>query len=166
MRRSRLVSALCMLLSAVALTVAPSAPANIIIGQSIAGVKLGDSEAQVKAALRGQSNEHPPVFHSELLYSDFLRIVFKHGRADKLVSYSSTQKTSKGITVGSSQAQVKHAYPKITCEEGQHPIYVYCVTGGHIHGHTSYTGFLCEGTVGVVEIELAYGSVAKGLREP
>jgi hypothetical protein len=49
-----LVSALCVLLTAVALTVAPGAPANIIIGQSIAGVNPdpADPRHPAKLALR------------------------------------------------------------------------------------------------------------------
>jgi hypothetical protein len=46
-RRSSLVATLGVVLTAGLLALAPSALANIVIGQSIAGVKLGESEAQV-----------------------------------------------------------------------------------------------------------------------
>ncbi len=48
MRRSiSVVAVLGLFMSAAIMAVAPIAEANIVIGQSIAGVKLGDSEAQV-----------------------------------------------------------------------------------------------------------------------
>jgi ABC-type amino acid transport system permease subunit len=52
MRRSiSVVVVLGLLSSAAIMAVAPSALASIVIGQSIAGVKLGNSEAQVTAVL-------------------------------------------------------------------------------------------------------------------
>jgi hypothetical protein len=145
---------------------APAADAKIIAGQSIAGVKLGATKAQVKAALRGQTHEQPLVLGAELFYSGFLRIHFKSGHVDKLLSYSKKQQTAHGITIGSSRAQVKSTYPQARCVEGEVPAYHYCVMAGHAGGRKSYTGFLFEATGGVVEIELGYGSVTQALREP
>jgi hypothetical protein len=146
---------------------APTADATIVIGQSIAGVKLGDTASEVKAAMRSQSPEHPPFFHSEIFYSEYMRVFFKHGQVDKVLLYSKQQKTTKGITIASSRAQLKSAYPGAQCTEGAGPpAYFYCVMAGHAQGRKSYTGFLFEATGGIVEIELGYGSVAHGLSEP
>lgn len=148
------------------LLIANAAQASIVTGQSIAGVQLGATETQVKAALRGQTHEQPALFHSELFYNEFLRIFFKRGQVDKVLSYSNKQKTTQGITIGSTQTQIKSAYPKAVCEEGHNPVYFYCVLAGHAQGRKSYTGFLLEETGGVVEIELGYGSVKQALSKP
>lgn len=166
-RRLRLAVGLCVVMTAGTLAAAPAATATIVVGQSIAGVQLGDSEAQVKAALRGQSREQPSVFRSELFYNGFLRIHFKSKRADRILSFSKKQKTTKSITIGSSSSQLKHAYPQSKCVEGQDPVYLYCVIAGRAHGRRSYTGFLFEvPTGGVVEVELGLGSVTEALSKP
>jgi hypothetical protein len=144
----------------------PVADAKIVVGQSVAGVQLGATQAQVKAVLRGQSHEQPLVLGAELFYSGFLRIHFSSRRVDKVLSYSDKQKTVQGITIGSSRAQLKSAYPQARCAEGTNPVYLYCVMGGHAQGRKSYTGFLFEETGGIVEIELGYGSVTQALSEP
>ncbi len=144
----------------------PTASAKIVAGQSIAGVQLGATKARATAALRGQTHGQPVVLGAELFYSDFLRIHFKNGQVDKLLSYSDKQKTAQGITIGSSRTQVTRAYPQAKCAEGTNPAYLYCVMGGHTQGRKSYTGFLFEATGGVVEIELGYGSVTQALGEP
>ena len=164
--RSKVVAVLSLMLTAGALAAAPTALANIVIGQSVAGVQLGATKAQAMAALRGQTHEQPAVLGAELFYSGFLRIHFTSGRVDKLLLYSKKQKTSKGITIGSSRAQLKSAYPQAKCEEGTTPVYLYCVMAGHAKGRKSYTGFLFEATGGVVEIELGFGSVTEALRKP
>jgi hypothetical protein len=144
-----------------------TADANIVVGQSVAGVKLGDTATQVRAALRGQSPEHPALFHDELFYNEFLRISFKQGHVDKVLSYSKHQRTTKGITIGSTQAKVRSAYPPAKCVEGKTPSYVYCVVGSRFQGRRSYTGFLSESpTGGAVEIELGFGSVGEALKHP
>jgi len=148
------------------LSVVPAVSANVVIGQSIAGVKLGDSPAQVRAALRSQSHEEPQLDHGELWYSGFLRVFFTHNRVTQVLAYSKKQKTDKGITIGSSRAQLKRAYSKAKCAEGHTPVYLYCVMAGHAQGRKSYTGFLFEARGGVVEIELGYGSVAAALQNP
>ena len=145
---------------------APAADAKILMGQSAAGAQLGATKAQVKAALRGQTHGQPLVLGAELFYSGFLRVHFKSGRVDKLLSYSDKQQTAQGITIGSSRAQVKRAYPQAKCAEGSNPVYLYCVLAGHAGRRKSYTGFLFEATSGVVEIELGYGNVTQALGKP
>lgn len=155
-----------LLLAALSLAVAaPSANATIVIGQSVAGVQLSATRAQVNRKLG------PPVSHigPELLYPESvgLRVRFKHGRVVKILSYLQRQQTSGGITIGSRRAQLARFYPHAKCQEGHSPAYLYCVVAAHLHGRASYTGFLFEAAdAGVVEIELGYGSVAQALKHP
>jgi hypothetical protein len=157
-RRSSLATTLGLLLAAGVLAVAPSALASVVIGQSIAGVKLGDSEAQVRQVLGAPSSNLDGSF----LYptSVGLRIAFRHGRVSGVLSFSKKQRTSKGITIGSSRAHVKSAYPQATCLEGPTgPQSLYCAVVVRLHGRKSYTSFLFgTATGGVDEIELGYGS--------
>jgi hypothetical protein len=111
MRRSISVVAVLGLLSSAAIMVAvPIAQAHIVIGQSIAGVKLGDSETQVTALLGAPtSNANGSLFYTS---SVGLRIGVEAGKVKDVLSFSKKQKTSKGITIGSSRAQLKRAYPR------------------------------------------------------
>jgi hypothetical protein len=156
------LSVLLALLLGCCLIAAQSAQASIVIGQSIARVKLGATKAQVKQA-HGQPAQSDA---DEFVYRG-LRVMFKHGRVDLVLSFSNGQKTAQGITVGSSQTQLKSAYPKAKCIDGTgtHRIYLYCVIPGHAQGRQSYTGFLCE-TGGVVEVNLGFGSVSYALSKP
>lgn len=157
---------LALVLSVVLLATAPSALANIVIGQSIAGVKLGDSEAQVTAVLGPPtSNENGSLFYPS---SVGLRIGVNAGKVNDVLSISKKQKTSKGITIGSSRTQMKRVYPNAKCAEGPYgPQSLYCAVLAHFHGRKSFTSFLF-GTAkgGVTEIELGYGvGLAQELKE-
>lgn len=151
MRRSSCALSLGLLL---ALAIAPTASATIVIGQSIAGVKLGDTKAQVEAVL----GKPEKAELSSLFYLD-LRIGIEHGKVGGILSSTKKQKTSKGITIGSSHAQVKNAYPQANCLEGPYgPQSLYCAVTTTFHGRESYTSFLFGSTTGgVEEIELGYG---------
>lgn len=157
-RRSSMAGRLALILSVVLMTIAPAALATVVIGQSIAGVKLGDSKAQVKKTLGKPSRTDPSDFFYPT--SAGLRVHFKGGRVDGILSTSKKQKTSKGITIGSSSGAVKAAYPSAKCSTG--PLggsSLYCVVSAHYKGKASYTSFLVESaTSGVIEIELGYGS--------
>lgn len=165
-RRSSLAGTLGAVLSAGLLAFAPSALASIVIGQSIAGVKLGASEAQVKAVLGPPtSNANGSLFYPS---SVGLRIGITGGKVNDVLSFSKHQKTSKGITIGSSRAQMKRAYPQAKCAEGPYgPKSLYCAVLVRFHGRKSFTSFLFgAATGGVVEIELGYGvGLAQELKE-
>jgi hypothetical protein len=167
MRRSiSVVAVLGLLSSAAIMAVAPSALANIVIGQSIAGVKLGDTEAQVTALLGPPtSNANGSLFYTS---SVGLRIGVEAGKVNDVLSFSKKQKTSKGITIGSSRAQLKRAYPQAKCAEGPYgPQSLYCAVLAHFHGRKSFTSFLFGTAKGdVTEIELGYGvGLAQELKE-
>jgi hypothetical protein len=157
-----------------ALALAPIAQANIVIGQSIAGVKLGDSEAQVTAALGPPTSKesagpaYPGVVNIYYPTSVGLHFSMTNGRVFGVLDFSKKQKTNKGIGMGSSHAQMKRAYPKAKCAEGPYgPKSLYCAVLTRFHGRKSFTSFLFQTvTGGVVEIELGYGvGLAQELKE-
>ena len=154
-RPTRLVGFAGLVLIAAVLVTVSAAQATIVIGQSIAGVKLGDSTAQVKQILgKPTKNELGSFFYSGL------RINIEHGKVAGILSFSKKQKTSKGITFGSSQTQLKRAYPQAKCEAGPYgPRSLFCAVVARLHGKESFTGFLFQtAATGVGEIELAYGN--------
>jgi hypothetical protein len=173
-RRSSLAAVASLLLSAGLLAFVPSALASIVIGQSIAGVKLGASEAQVTAILGPPTSKesagplYPNVVNLVYPTSVGLHFGLLNGQVNGMLSFSKKQKTSKGITIGSSRARLKRAYPKAKCAEGPYgPKSLYCAVLAHFHGRKSFTSFLF-GTAkgGVVEIELGYGvGFAQELKE-
>ena len=175
MRRSiSVVAVLGLLSSAAIMAVAPSALASIVIGQSIAGVKLGDSEAQVTAVLGSPASKenagpaYPGVVNIYYPTSVGLHFSMTNGRVSGVLAFSKKQKTSKGIGMGSSRAQLKRAYPKAKCAEGPYgPRSLYCAVLAHFHGRRSFTSFLFgTATGGVVEMELGYGvGLAQELKE-
>ncbi len=156
-RRLPIVGLVSLTLTAAVLAAAPAALANIVIGQSIGGVKLGDSEAQVRQVVGAPSS----TLDGSFLYptSVGLRIGFGHGRVNDVLSFSKKQKTSKGITIGSKRAKLKRAYPQANCVEGPYgPRSLYCAVVVRLHGRKSFTSFLFgTATGGVEEIELGYG---------
>jgi hypothetical protein len=153
-----------LLSSAGSLAATSAASASIVIGQGVAGVKLGTSHAQVKAVL-GPPPSSP--FATEYFYEALdLDIIFKHGQVSEIQDYSKRQRASSGVRVGSYRAAVQHAYPGAKCVEGA-PSILYCVVGAHFQGHASYTGFLFEHPDGpIVEVETGFGSVAQALKHP
>lgn len=157
-----------------ALALTPSAQANIVIGQSIAGVKLGDSEAQMTTVLGPPTRKesagpaYPGVVNIFYPSSVGLHFTMTNGRVFGMLLFSKKQRTSKGITIGSSRAQMKKAYPHAKCAEGPYgPKSLYCAVLARFHGHKSFTSFLFQtATGGVVEIELGYGvGLAQELKE-
>lgn len=135
---SRAYAALIALLAVVGglLLAASAASAKIVVGQGIAGVKLGDPEAQVQSLL-GKPAYCEPCGDPLLVwgYKQPLmgRVGFDvKGRVQGVWTASPSQKTSKGIhpygnfepnknrpgTAGSTEAQVKKAYPSVKCGLG------------------------------------------------
>jgi hypothetical protein len=145
-------------IGALACLLASSASAKIVIGQSIGGVKLGDNKAQVKQALGAPLSSSGAT---DLLYpsSVGLRVTLKAGHVEGVLSISKKQKTSGGITIGSSRSALKAAYPKANCIEGPlGPESLYCAVTASSGGRKSYTSFLFDtSSGGVSEIELGYG---------
>lgn len=100
-----------------------AASANIVIGQSIDGVKLGMTEAEVEAAAGPPGLKEPPDFQGDVAwkYPTGLEgaVGFdKEGRVEGLWTASKSQKTNKGIGAFSSYAKFRRAYPKLKCGPG------------------------------------------------
>jgi hypothetical protein len=175
MRRSiNAVAVLLVLSSTGIMATAPSALANIVIGQSIAGVKLGDTEAQMTAVLgppeskESAGQAYPGVVNVRYPTSVGVNFTLTNGRVSGALFFSKKQKTNKGIGMGSSRAQLKRAYPNAKCAEGPYgPKSLYCAVLTRFHGRKSFTSFLF-GTAkgGVVEMEFGYGvGLAQELKE-
>ena len=138
------------------------AQAKIVIGQSVAGVKLGDSQAQVQQQLgtpaytmpepkNGIQWGFPAVFMGRVSFDATL-----HVRG--MWTASKRQKTNKGIGPGSSLAQVRKAYPKIKCMTGPFgPKSLICVLKSKYQGRTVETAFpFFYRTAGAREVDIGF----------
>jgi hypothetical protein len=151
---------------AITATLAAVADAKVVVGQGIAGVRLGDSRATVqhvfgKGRFCSSGNGETSCDYGRALQG---RVSFdQQGRVVDLFTGSCKQRTSAGIhpgcgsRKGSSLQNIKKAFPGIKCE----------VTGGfascsrfsRYHGRTVSTSFLIKSaTFGVAEIEIGYVS--------
>jgi hypothetical protein len=170
-------------LSGVVLTpVAADAKARvvgIVPGQSIGGVKLGDTPAQVKHALGKPSSCTPLSCHATSLTWDYEhesrgfegKVSFNHGRVDAMWTTSNRLMTSKGIHTigltghgrGSSVAEIEQAYPTAKCEEQPDAQgYTTCSLTSTYHGQAVQTGFeIFTTAAGLAEISLEYVSASK-----
>ncbi|HXA54878.1 MAG TPA: hypothetical protein VNV37_08395, partial [Solirubrobacteraceae bacterium] len=158
------------LLSAGITVAAPTASAKVVIGQSIAGVKLGATEAQVRR-LVGKPSACEPCSKSERLWRyargfEGIIIFDSAGRVKGMWTGSEAQATSKGIHAngfsgtghGSSLAEIKQAYPSAKCEEMPNSDgYATCDLISHYHGRKVDTNFLIKAaSAGVAEIAVDF----------
>lgn len=164
MRRSiSVVAVLGLLTSTAILAAAASAQATIIVGQSIDGVKLGESEAQVISTLGVPTYKMPGrEGESSWGYPKTLegRIGFdKQLQVDGMWTISRHQKTNKGIGPGSSLAQVKKAYPKVKCSTGPFgPKSLICTLKSKLGGRAVETAFpFYTRAMGVREVDIGFG---------
>jgi hypothetical protein len=102
----------------------PSAvSANIVVGQSIGGVKLGMTESEVEAVTGPPGFKEPPDFEGRIAWkypTGFEGVVGfnRELRVDAMWTDSKLQQTSKGIGAFSSYAKFRKAYPKLKCGPG------------------------------------------------
>lgn len=159
------------LLTSVGMATAPTAFGKIVIGQSIDGVKLGASEAQVKR-LVGKPSACEPCSKKEVVWRYVKgfegNITFNaEGRVTSMWTGSVRQRTSKGIHAngfsghghGSSAAEIRQAYPTATCEElPDSEGFTNCELISDYHGHKVITDFLVKAAfAGVAEISIGFG---------
>jgi hypothetical protein len=139
--------------SAGAMVAAPVAQATIVIGQGVAGVKIGDTEAQVVKTIGPPGfREHFEDHGGETVWKypkGFSGVIgFDHkGHLTGMWTSSTQQRTNKGIGISSSPAQVEKAYPKAKCKLGTGPgagpgeESMGCILKSKYHGHTTETAF-------------------------
>jgi hypothetical protein len=126
---------------------APAATAAIVVGQGIAGIKLGDSEAQVSSALGAPSLQQPPDTQGVVSWNytkpPLMGVVgFTAGHVTGMWTDSKQQRTSKRVGPGSSLAQVRKAYPAAKCATGPFgPKSLVCTVKSKYQGRVVETTF-------------------------
>jgi hypothetical protein len=158
------------LLATIAALTPSAAQAKIVVGQSIAGVKLGSSEAQVRHLL-GKPTSCEPCKAPEIVWryeKGFAGDINfdNHGRVTSMWTGSTQQRTAKGIHAngltghghGSSVADIKRAYPGIACEEMPNSNgFTSCDLFTYYHGRKVDTNFLVKAAfAGVAEISVGF----------
>jgi hypothetical protein len=129
MRRLALVA------GAAALLAAAPAGAKIVVQQGMAGAKLGESWAAVRAHF-GTAPDSNKIIKSEIIgrirVARWGRVTISFDgtkNASKAIAFDTTgtaQRTANGIGVGSTVAQVEAKLPRATCknEHGYHHCYI------------------------------------------
>jgi hypothetical protein len=144
-----------------------SAAAQIVPGQGIAGVRIGDSMARVRSWL-GAPSPSPSPAHGEWLYSSpqplggfvgFRAGTEGHERVTAGVTYvqtsSPTQRTAAGIGPGSSSSQFHHVYRTYRCDHMDGSGSRACWTRTRYGQQTITTAFYFEGGSTVVFVVVA-----------
>ena len=140
------------------LLIPASADAMIQVDRGIAGARIGNSRAQVRAALgtpssvKNGTNDFGPF--TEYRYRGGLRVVFQGGTSvTSVVTTGLGDRTSRGVGVGSTERAVRRKVPGVKCETtaGSRS----CHTGKLLAGHrvTDFTirsGHVTRVTVGTV----------------
>jgi hypothetical protein len=113
-RRLTVVAAAC------ALALAAAASPTISIGRGIAGLRLGMSQASVRARLGKPvtvvhgKNEFGP--YTELRYRGYVVVLQRNGRVTSIVTTLAREKTPGRIGVGSTWSQVRSKVPHVQCQ--------------------------------------------------
>jgi hypothetical protein len=143
----------------------PAASATIVLGQSIAGVKLGESQTQVKAQLGSPTLEQAPDQQGNVEWNYAKPPLMgaatfaANGQLIGIWTISKQQKTPQGIGVGSSLAQVRKAYPKAKCSTGPFgPKSLICTLKSKFNGRTVETSFpFFTRSMGAREVGIGFG---------
>jgi hypothetical protein len=147
--------------AAVGLLASATAQASIVVGKSIDGIKLGETEAQVTQALGVPAYKTPEGSETSWGYPKTLegRVGFKSGHVVGMWTASKSQKTNKGIGPGSKVAAVKRAYPAAKCSAGPFgPQSLICTLKSKYHGRTVETTFpFFSRSAGAREVDVDFG---------
>ena len=111
--------ATCLLTAAVLLLLVPSAEAVIQLDRGIAGARLGNTKAEVRAALgeprkvvkRQGEFGATTTYH----YRGGLRVIFLEGRVTLAGTTGLGDRTNRGVGVGSTEQAVKSKVPGVAC---------------------------------------------------
>ena len=128
-----------------------SAEGAIALQHGIGGVRLGQTEAKVRAVkgapVRVVTGSNDFGTYRRLLYRG-LTVTLQGGRRVTAVSTRSrAERTNRGAGVGSTTAQLLAAHPSVTCPDPLH-----CVVGREEPGRTVSAFLLARGAVRQVTI--------------
>jgi hypothetical protein len=106
---------------AATLIAAPAAHAKIQLDKGLAGVRIGDTRAKVKATLgkpvKQRSGSNDFGSYVEYLYRNGITVEFQgEERVSSIVTTGRRERTSNGVGVGSPEAEVKRHIPGVKCE--------------------------------------------------
>lgn len=154
-------------LAAAGAVLAAAVPASgkIIEGRSIAGVKLGATQAQVRARL-GRTKEAMRCGRGCVTWAydaPFRGVIgFKRGKVTGMWTASPRQKTRRGIGKGSSEAAVRRAYRNARCGAGPlGPDSRLCTIRGRYRGRVVITAFpFNTAREGVREVQVYFATRA------
>lgn len=128
-----------------------AAAAAIVPGRGIAGVRIGESEARVRATLGRPRKVVPPTW----AYGKPLDglVGFGHGgRVNYVSTISRAQKTNRRIGPGSSIQDLKAAYPKARCHTRARERRALCALTTHDRHRVMKTDFLFDGRLQKVDM--------------
>jgi hypothetical protein len=111
--------ATCLLTAAALLLLVPSAEAMIQLDRGIAGARLGNSKAEVRAALgkpRRVVNRNGEFGRTTTFtYRGGIRVIFLEGRVTLASTTGRGDRTRRGIGVGSTEQAVEAKVPGVSC---------------------------------------------------
>ena len=104
MRRTTLI------LAAVLAATAADASATIVPGKGMSGVALGMTKAQVRARLGAPVASRPGSWYYARVW-----VGLRAGRVAELTTTRSTERTTGGLGVDSTESAIQAAYPGVAC---------------------------------------------------
>jgi hypothetical protein len=138
------------------LLLAPAADAMIQLDRAISGARLGNTKAEVRAALGKprrviqRAGEFGPT--TEFRYRGGLRVIFLSGRVTLAGTTGLGDRTNRGVGVGSTEQAVRNRVSGVTCEtfEGTR----ICSRGAEQPGERGTFFFIRQGKVTRVDVAL------------